>query len=202
MTDQSWDLLARYIGSQAGIFKCPADPRVAYYPAAPAIANVVRSISCNQGVGTIPSGYNSGDPASTGRPPSSPVFGPWLTGSHNEAYSQYVTFGKSTDFRICSPSDIWIYADDDPWTINDAAMAVSAGVPAFVDYPSPMHRGACGFSFADGHAESHTWNTSGYPLVPTSDPGYYHVPTAGPLYSDWYWFAWHASRSKTTGTVP
>ena len=85
----------------------------------------------------------------------------WSTGSHNEAYSQYVTFGKSTDFRICSPSDIWIYADDDPWTINDAAMAVSAGVPAFVDYPSPMHRGACGFSFADGHAEIHKWENFG-----------------------------------------
>ena len=197
LSDQNYDLLAQYMGSQIGLFKCPADPRVCINSAGQTVP-VVRSISANQGVGTVDvtwlqSGTHRG-------PPNAPVPGPWLTGGHSENYSQYATFGKSTDFRNCSPSDIWIYVDDDPWTINDAAMAVIAATPAFVDYPGVLHRNATGFSFADGHSEIHKWKSS--VLVHTGDPGLTPVLRSGLAYSDWYWWAWHATRSKLTGDVP
>jgi prepilin-type N-terminal cleavage/methylation domain-containing protein len=213
LTDPTWDLLAPYIGWKTGtiviglnsVFKCPADPRTTIPPAGapagtPASVPVVRSISCNQGVGTIVSGWTSGDPSNGGGIPSVAVYGPWLTGSHSESYSQYATFGKTSDFKVASPSEIWVYVDEDPYSINDAAMAVSAE-ESFIDWPSQMHKCACGFSFADGHAEMHKWLTTGYPMVHNSDPGD-QAANSGTLYRDWWWWAYHATRNKNTGVVP
>jgi prepilin-type N-terminal cleavage/methylation domain-containing protein len=196
-----WDLLAQYIGGQYGVFKCPADPRICVNSAGQTVP-VVRSCSANQGVGTadsawIQTGTHSG-------PPTSPVTGPWLTGSnsgHPYSYSQYATFGKSTDFKSgVSPSDIWVYIDESPWTINDAGLAVSAGVPVFIDYPSAMHRNATGLSFADGHAEIHKWIST--VLVVTGDEGQIPVLRGSLAFNDWYWLAWHSSRNKNTGQIP
>jgi prepilin-type N-terminal cleavage/methylation domain-containing protein/prepilin-type processing-associated H-X9-DG protein len=198
LTNSSYDLLVPYIGSQIGIFKCPADPRICINSAGQTV-RVVRSCSANQGVGTVDLNWLQTDTHSG--PPTSPVSGPWLTGSHSEyPYSQYATFGKTTDFKNCSPSDIWIYVDDDPWSINDAAMAVVAEVPLFVDYPSTQHQNATGFSFADGHVEMHKWTST--VLIHWSDPGETPVLRNTPAYNDWYWWAWHATRSSFTGTVP
>jgi prepilin-type processing-associated H-X9-DG protein len=189
------DLLANYLGGNIGVFKCPADPRIELsggklYP-------VVRSVSCNQGVGTVDASWLHGG-AHSG-PPTVPVPGPWLIGIHAEAYSRYATFGKTTSFKNISPSDIWTYVDDDPWTINDDAMAVIAAEPEWIDYPSTMHQNATGFAFADGHSEMHHWQSN--VLIHTGVAG---TTTAKPglQYNDWYWWAWHATRSSTTGSVP
>jgi prepilin-type processing-associated H-X9-DG protein len=198
LTNPQYDLLAQYIGAPIGIFKCPADPRICVNSAGQKVP-VVRSVSANQGVGTVDlnwleDGIHSG-------PPTMPVSGPWLTGDHSEyPYSQYATFGKTTDFKNCSAADIWIYVDDDPWTINDGAMAVVAEVPEFVDYPSTQHQNATPFSFADGHVEMHKWTSTG--LMHTGYPGMTSILKTSPAYTDWYWWAWHATRSFTTGTVP
>jgi len=89
------------------------------------------------------------------------VDGPWLNGSHSHTADQpYATFARQSDFAICSASDIWIFLDDDPWTINDAACAVIASAADTVDYCSPFHDNATGFSFADGHAEIHKWKAA------------------------------------------
>ena len=189
------DLLANYLGGNIGVFKCPTDPRMELsggklYP-------VVRSCSCNAGVGTVDASWLHGR-AHSG-PPTEAVPGPWLTGSHVEAYSKYVTFGKSSSFNNCSPSDIWTYCDEDPRSINDDAMAVSAEIPEAVDYPSTMHMNAGGFSFADGHSELHKWKSNFFTL--TAPAGIRAVNTTAEK-NDWYWFAWHATRSSTTGSVP
>jgi prepilin-type processing-associated H-X9-DG protein len=51
--------------------------------------------------------------------------------------------------------------DEHPDSINDGAWAqrVCTTLPStfMVDYPASYHNGACGFSFADGHAEIHVW---------------------------------------------
>ncbi len=58
LRDPKWSLLAPYIGSSIGLFKCPADPRVCRYTG-PDVnktgQNVAffRSISMNQGVGAL-----------------------------------------------------------------------------------------------------------------------------------------------------
>jgi len=196
LRDPRYCLLANYIGNSIGVFKCPADPRICRY-SGPDTAlqgknvSVVRSVSMNQGVGTKGPGAGGGN---------APVDGPWLDGNHSHlAGRPYLTFGKTTSYTIISPSDIWIFADDDPWTINDAAMAVIAAMPQFVDYCSPMHNNACGFSFADGHAEIHGWKSSlfvhsGVPPRTTAQPGL--------QYNDWFWWASHATKSTKTGSVP
>lgn len=194
VTDQSWSLFAPYLGKNMAVFQCPRDPRIVLYSGTnPQLLGTkmkpVRSVSMQQGVGTL--GGQSRDKK---------VDGPWLNGSHSHtADNPYATFGKQTDFNICAASDIWVFADDDPWTINDAAMAVIAAMPDFVDYPSPFHDNACGFSFADGHCEIHKWKSNLFvhnsvPPRTTAKPGI--------QYNDWFWWAWHATRSRITRTVP
>jgi prepilin-type processing-associated H-X9-DG protein len=197
-------LLAIYIGNNVAIFKCPADPRVCQYAGLDPSQRgtkipVVRSISCNQGVGTADASWLNG--GSHRGKPLLPVNGPWLTGNHgdNKSGRPYLTFGRLTDFKSASPSDIWTYVDDDPWTINDAAMAVIAAEPQFVDYCSPMHDNGCGFAFADGHSEMHHWKSRLF-IHNESPP---RTTAIGTLeLADWFWWAWHASRSTVTSTVP
>ena len=59
------------------------------------------------------------------------------------------------------PATLWVFVDEHPNSINDAGFAVDMkDVGAFskiIDYPASYHNGACGFSFADGHAEIHKW---------------------------------------------
>jgi prepilin-type processing-associated H-X9-DG protein len=43
-------------------------------------------------------------------------------------------------------------------------MAKAMSETFMVDYPASFHNGACGFGFADGHAEIHKW------LDPRSKP--------------------------------
>ena len=198
--NENYSLLARYVGKSTRIFQCPADPRVCPYSGPDPNMNgqrikVVRSISLNQGVGVDPR---------LGIPARRKTNGPWLDGTHGHiADSPYATFGKTTDFKICAPSDIWTFVDDDPWTINDAAMAVIAASPDTVDYCSPMHQNGCGFAFADGHSEIHRWKSdiwihSGGPSRAT----FQSKAATGLGRSDWYWWAWHATRNTRTGNIP
>ena len=194
LTNAADCLLAPYLAGSAAPFKCPADWRLCSYNGQ--VVPVVRSVSANQGVGTVDSSWLTSG-AHSGRP-TMPVPGPWLTGNHIESYSQYATFGKSTSFKNCSPREIWIYADEDPYSINDAVMALVAGVPEIIDYPSTRHQNAGGFGFCDGHAEMHRWQSnlmvlSGVPPI---------TQATGVQMQDWFWFAWHATRSSITGTVP
>lgn len=195
LTNSTYSSLARYLGSSAVPFKCPADWRVGLYNGK--VVPVVRSVSANAGVGTVDTSWLSGG-SHSGRP-TTPAPGPWLTGNRSETQSRYATFGKPTSFRNCSPSDIWIYADEDPFSINDSNMSVVAAVPEIIDFPSTRHQNAGGFGFCDGHAEMHRWKSnlmllSANPSMRTALPG---VQT-----QDWFWFAWHATRSFTTGTIP
>jgi prepilin-type processing-associated H-X9-DG protein len=187
-------LIAPYTAGSLPVFHCPADPRSTYYTGTdPSMLGkqipVVRSYSMNQGVGTL-------GPCEGG---NGAVYGPWLTGAHAESYNGYATFGRGSDYGKVAASDIWVLADDDPWTINDAAMAVIAQSPDTVDYVSPMHDNGAGFGFADGHSEIHKWKSAiwihnGSPSRSDFIAGAGTVGTPG--FKDWYWWAWHASRSR------
>jgi len=205
LTSPATSLLAIYLGNSALIWKCPADPRTCPYAGHDPnqrgmIIPVVRSYSLNQGVGTVDPTFAASGGGHSGKPVL-PTNGPWLDGNHNHKSGHpYLTFGRMSDFNKggASPSDIWTYVDDDPWTINDAAMAVIAAEPQFVDYCSPMHNNGCGFDFADGHSEIHAWKTKlfihdGVPPRTTA---------VGAEKNDWFWWAWHATRSTITATVP
>ena len=59
------------------------------------------------------------------------------------------------------PSNLFVFLDEHPNSINDAAFAVKCdtrdGGARIIDFPASYHNGACGFGFADGHAEIKKW---------------------------------------------
>jgi prepilin-type N-terminal cleavage/methylation domain-containing protein/prepilin-type processing-associated H-X9-DG protein len=78
-------------------------------------------------------------------------FGYWLPAPTWRVY------GKGSD--IVFPTKTWVFVDEHPDSINDAACAVQM-YGSVIDFPASYHNGACGFAFADGHAEVHRWVSS------------------------------------------
>jgi len=68
---------------------------------------------------------------------------------------------KTSDMTSPGPANTWVFVDENPDGINDAAFAVAMDgrYPATIwqDTPANYHCGACGFAFADGHSEVHKW---------------------------------------------
>jgi prepilin-type N-terminal cleavage/methylation domain-containing protein/prepilin-type processing-associated H-X9-DG protein len=199
LRDPNSTVIAAYVGKNVGVFQCPADPRQGLYDGA-VFSNVgtlqraARSVSLNQGVGTVDPGYRSGSHFGI---PEKPVWGPWLGGSNpsNTQNNPYATFGKTTDFNQIGPSDVFLMLDEDPYSINDGGFAVNAftGGPKWIDYPGSYHNNGCGFSFCDGHAEIHKWRSrSMHITAPGTAPAFNSSPTS-PDYQDWSWMATHAS---------
>jgi prepilin-type processing-associated H-X9-DG protein len=85
--------------------------------------------------------------------------------------SGYRVFLKQADFTKPGPAMTWVFLDECPDSINDGYFTVlmtrTYAATTWDDVPAATHNGACGFSFADGHAEIHKWldpNTK-YPVV-------------------------------------
>jgi prepilin-type N-terminal cleavage/methylation domain-containing protein/prepilin-type processing-associated H-X9-DG protein len=83
---------------------------------------------------------------------------------------EYATmFIKTTDIR--KPSMTWVILDEHPDSINDAFFTVdmlNTTGAMWSDLAGSQHGGACGISFADGHAEIHKWKgptTSAFPVL-------------------------------------
>ena len=188
-------LITAYI-KNIEIFKCPADKRSGPYSGSDSalagkIVPATRSISLNQGVGTIDPAYDAKPRAGNhdGVPRLS-VNGPWLDGHRKHHRNQpYATFGKATDFNRVSASQIFLTLDESPWSINDAAFGVSAAVAEWVDWPANFHNNGGGFSFCDGHGEVHKWRT-GTLNINKRTPGTSPVASDNP---DWMWLRNHAT---------
>lgn len=121
------------------IYKCPADQssvsfRNRRFPR-------VRSVSMNHAQGTRWGG--------------GPVTGEWLP------HPPYRVYSKLSDIVDPHPTGLWIVVDEHPDSINNGGLAVKCDgkgrAARIIDYPASFHNGACGFSFADGHAEIHRW---------------------------------------------
>jgi prepilin-type N-terminal cleavage/methylation domain-containing protein/prepilin-type processing-associated H-X9-DG protein len=112
-----------------GVYKCPGDP------GNPVGTPRVRSISMN--------GYMNG------------MGGGTVAGFEN--------FKKTSDLPVNGGSSQWfVFLDEKPLSINDEYFEVrmAQATPTSIlmnDWPSQVHGGACGFGFADGHAEIHKW---------------------------------------------
>jgi len=210
LKDPIRNLVAVYLGASLGVWKCPADPRFGKYVSCVdqdpsklgTVVSAARSISANQGVGTVDPIFAASGSGHLGKP-TLPVNGPWLDGNHTHKHNQpYATFGKTSDFGFASPSLIFWTVDEDPYSINDAALAVSAAEPKIVDHPASFHANACGLSFCDGHAEIHKWLSS--VMKPAGEVMTQDLvkPAPSPEYQDWYWLASHATKNTKTGIIP
>ena len=110
----------------------------------------------------------------------------------------YIIYVKESQMVRPSPSDVWVFVDENPDSINDGCFAVimasSAALTAWQDCPATYHNNASSFAFADGHSEIHKWLNPGR-MDPVTYVRLVRV-AAGPNNLDVIWFDKH-----TTGRV-
>ncbi len=142
VTNLTWvknGVLGNYTDGAVGIYKCPADIFVSPQQRAAGYTQRNRSISMNALFGL--SNNDSNDNTTRGQS--------WAFGG---AYRQFL---KTTD--IPEPTMTWLTLDEHPDSINDAFFVTDHNANNWQDIPASYHNGACGFSFADGHAEIRKW---------------------------------------------
>jgi prepilin-type processing-associated H-X9-DG protein len=71
-------------------------------------------------------------------------------------------YQKETDMVLPAPANLWVFADENPDSVNDGSLAVAMtqnkpSLDKWQDGPTTLHDGSCGFAFADGHVEIHKW---------------------------------------------
>ena len=99
----------------------------------------------------------------------------------------YVHYLKQPDIR--NPAMVWVTMDEHADSINDAFFILSSPTAGtWGDTPGSYHNNACGFSFADGHAETHKWRsrTSVYPVSYISGPPTVSFDALGLKDRQWY----------------
>jgi prepilin-type N-terminal cleavage/methylation domain-containing protein/prepilin-type processing-associated H-X9-DG protein len=167
--------LMPYIGNNYAIWKCPADHVTVKNTKGEKVPRV-RSNSMSQ------------------------VFdnGSWLPAP------TWRVFSKTTG--IVNPVKTWVLVDEHPDSINDAACAVQMVKPDaksgnIIDFPASYHNGACGYSFADGHAEIHKWNGSTIKAPVRNQSMSLNVPAKDSL-QDIIWLSSVTTVNEKTGTYP
>jgi len=134
----------------AAVYKCPAD--MSHQFGSTGLPRI-RSYSMNQAVGPGPDGTANGQ------------------GSHLGPAGTYIIYIKENQVRNPDPSDLWVFLDEDPDSINDGAFAVQMPPQpqstVWVDMPAKYHGNACSFTFVDGHVEIHAWAKPGLIETPT-----------------------------------
>ena len=137
--------------SGLGIYKCPADRYVSPAQTAAGISYRPRSYSMNMFFGV----NNPGVPSPAA----------------NNAFPDYRQFLKAG--AIPNPAQLFVTLDEHPDSINDGFLQtdphtdLSKWSPAtWNDLPATYHCGACGFAFADGHAEIHKFKSSVCTILP------------------------------------
>ncbi|MDB6021024.1 MAG: xcpT 2 [Pedosphaera sp.] len=103
-----------------------------------------------------------------------------------------LVYNKGSDLTCPAPANAFVFCDEHPGSINDGMLQVNSQTPIFPDVPASYLDGACGFGFADGHAEIHKWKTPSLLIQVT--PGYtvYNIALGGNNV-DWLWFTQHAA---------
>ncbi|MEO8427611.1 MAG: hypothetical protein ABI651_10920, partial [Verrucomicrobiota bacterium] len=70
-------------------------------------------------------------------------------------------YKKSDEIVSPSPSQLWVFLDEHPDSIDDGQFVVDCerqGPAAqLISFPANFHSGASSISFADGHSEFHKW---------------------------------------------
>ena len=131
-------LIGPYCNRQTKIYHCPADIYTCQEPAGQVPR--VRSVSMN--------GFIEGD-AYKGQK-SNPQGSVW--------YQTWRGYMKLADIIKPVPSDLLVFDDEHPDSINDGWMITDVTSPnGWEDLPASYHGNAAGFSFADGHAVTHKW---------------------------------------------
>jgi len=122
-------LLYPYVNSVA-VYKCPADRKAEGGPLGGGGALTVRSMSINCWMNPISVWNNN---------------------------SQVRVYRKQADLTAPTPSQAWIFIDENPWAINDGFFVCDPTQSRWPDVPATYHNGSGGLSYADGHCEVKKW---------------------------------------------
>ncbi len=71
--------------------------------------------------------------------------------------SAYLIYRKLSEFRKASPQQVFVFLEEHPDSINDGLFWAPNSDRNWVDLPGSFHKGACWFTFADGHLEQRRW---------------------------------------------
>jgi prepilin-type N-terminal cleavage/methylation domain-containing protein/prepilin-type processing-associated H-X9-DG protein len=200
--DPSYNKLAPYTGRQSpGIYRCPGENGAKSMVQAPGGFSypAIRSYSMNAAVGTIQT--STGNSSLDG----TPVWGPWLNGTGDHVPNNpWRTYGKLSDNQPPGPASVFVFVDEDEYSIGLAAFNVcmnntgnSSEQTSMFNWPGTYHGNTASFSFLDGHAELHKWqdprtknrkpvgpNAQGYPVK---------TPMVGSDNPDIIWIQQHTS---------
>ncbi len=126
--------LGPYVNRAASVYRCPSDHALSAIQRQAGWRERVRSYSMNAMVGDA---------------------GPVSTSGYNVNNPAYVQFFNITS--IPQPSEIFIFLDEHPDSINDGYFLNRDYYPEWRELPASYHNGAAAFSFADGHSILHRW---------------------------------------------
>jgi prepilin-type N-terminal cleavage/methylation domain-containing protein len=163
------NLLAPYMGGQVDVYHCPGDSIPSEN------GQRIRSYSMNSQMGN--------------------------TLQYNTGYWQFQKASQLSSSTL-TPSDAFIWCEESMYTLNDGFLQVDmlGTVGYFPDMPGAYHGwSVCGFSFADGHAEAHKWQTPALKIPVAFGIGYGSTsPIRGVTIgnTDWRWFTAHASAKQ------
>jgi prepilin-type processing-associated H-X9-DG protein len=142
VTNEMWvknGVFAPYARQSIRIFKCPGDNFLSTAQKAAGYKERLRSFAMNAFFGRF---SNGDDPTKSGK---------------NWGMPDYKQFLKTT--QVHSPAKTWVIVEEQADSINDGYFINTAAPSAWGDVPATYHNGGTGFSFADGHSESHKWKS-------------------------------------------
>ena len=101
--------------------------------------------------------------------------------------SPALLYDKENTITQPVPSNLFVFCEESPITINDGYLEIDSLHGSFPDLPAAYMGRGCDFSFADGHCEFHKWVSSS--LINAKSASL----TVGLANLDWQWFSQHAT---------
>jgi prepilin-type processing-associated H-X9-DG protein len=129
--------LGQYANRSTSIYRCPSDYTLSSYQKQAGWSSRVRSYSMNAMVG------DAGELSASG------------SNQNNPGYVQFFKMGL-----IPKPSEIFVFLDEHPDSINDGYFLNRAAERKWIDLPASYHDGAASFAFADGHSRIKKWSVT------------------------------------------
>lgn len=182
LLDPRYATLAPYFSRTKNLYKCPADQYLSEAQKGKGWRERVRTVTGNALVGA-------------GNAETGPLGDPFPSVA-------YAHLTKASELLVPGPSDTWLYADEFPGSVSDAAFFPPNRPTQFVDVPGTGHNGAGTFVFADGHGELHRWVGPTLRRL-TVLPGTYTVNLATPAGDpDLTWLVLRTPRTAATTPDP
>jgi prepilin-type N-terminal cleavage/methylation domain-containing protein/prepilin-type processing-associated H-X9-DG protein len=161
--------LGPYSGATT-IYRCPSDHVFSKEQSAAGWDGRIRSYSMNAMVGDA---------------------GGFSTNGINVNNPEYTQFFKTT--QIPQPTDIFVFLDEHPDSINDGYFLERDYYPEWHDLPASYHNGGAAFSFADGHSSLHRWTQPDTCRPPIPDTANLPIPIPATRKGDLEWVLDHMS---------